>query len=164
MSLHGVRQLKELIVRYSDLDGSSKGVRGWMRTSLVPLALGNPEVEIKTELKRSHHPFLRGTYKNGNSKTICIRNLPEEEIQKYALFLRNQIGRKVNYSTHLQMHFFLIDDVAQPMVTCNYYLFSFQISNNGYKRPIVSMNTSIQGEWHERMDLIPLEFIVTHHN
>ena len=100
MSLHGVRQLRELIVRYSDLDGSSKGVREWMRTSLLPLAVGNPELEIKTELKRSVHPFLRGSYRNGNSKTICIRNLPVEDIQKYALFLRNQIGRKVSHSTH----------------------------------------------------------------
>ena len=135
MSLHGVRQLKELIVRYSDLDGSSKGVRDWMRTSLVPLALGNPELEIKTELKRSHHPFLRGSYKNGNSKTICIRNLPEEKIQKYALFLRNQIGRKVNYFTQLQMHFFLIDDVSADG---NMRLLSFLISD--FKQRVQTSN------------------------
>lgn len=96
MSLHGVRQLKELIVRYSDLDGSSRGVRDWMRTNLVTLASTNPELEIKTELKRAVHPFLRASYKNGNTKTICIKNLPVEEIQTYALFLRNQIGRRVS--------------------------------------------------------------------
>lgn len=95
MSLHGVRQLKELTVRYSDLDGSSRGVRDWMRVKLVSLASNNPEVEIKTELKRAVHPYLRGVYKNGNSKTICIKNLPVEEIETYALFLRNQIGRRV---------------------------------------------------------------------
>ena len=97
MSLHGVRQLKELIVRYSDLDGSSRGVRDWMRTSLVTLASSNPELEIKTELKRAVHPYLRASYRNGNTKTICIKNLPVEEIQTYALFLRNQIGRRVSF-------------------------------------------------------------------
>ena len=95
MSLHGVRQLKELVVRYSDLDGSSKGVRDWMRTNLVAMATSNPELEIKTELKRAVHPYLRGMYVNGNTKTICIKNLPVEEIETYAKFLRNQIGRKV---------------------------------------------------------------------
>ena len=95
MSLHGVRQLKELVVRYSDLDGSSKGIRDWMRTNLVAMASNNPELQIKTELKRAVHPFLRGMYLNGNTKTICIKNLPVEEIEVYAKFLRNQIGRKV---------------------------------------------------------------------
>ena len=36
MSLRGVRQLKELVVLYSDIDGSSKGIREWMKTSLIP--------------------------------------------------------------------------------------------------------------------------------
>ena len=31
MSLKGVRQLKELLIRYSDYDGSSKGAREWIR-------------------------------------------------------------------------------------------------------------------------------------
>jgi large subunit ribosomal protein L43 len=84
-----------LVIRYSDLDGSSKGVREWMKTHVVDLAEKNPELTIKTELKRSAHPFLRGNYKNGNSKTICVKNLDPEEVQNYALHLRNQIGRKV---------------------------------------------------------------------
>ena len=89
MSLKGVRQLRELLVRYSDLDGSSRGVREWIRTELVGLAQRNPELTIKTELKRAVHPFLRGMYKNGNSKTICIKNLSAQEVNDYALDLRN---------------------------------------------------------------------------
>ena len=30
MSLRGVRQLKELLIRYSDIDGSSRGIRDWV--------------------------------------------------------------------------------------------------------------------------------------
>jgi hypothetical protein len=52
MSLRGVRQMKQFVIRYSDLDGSSKGIREWMRVRLVDIAEANPEVEIITKLKR----------------------------------------------------------------------------------------------------------------
>lgn len=69
MSLKGVRQLKELVVRYSDLDGSSRGMREWIKRDLIPLASANPELILRTEVKRAKHPFLRGIYANGNEKT-----------------------------------------------------------------------------------------------
>jgi len=118
--LKGVRQLRELVIRYSDIDGSSKGIREWvcdcliilysfiiayqMRTDLIRFANENQYKDahtesglvIRTELKRCCHPFLMGKYLNGNSKTICIKNLSTDEIQEYVLFLRNQIGRKVH--------------------------------------------------------------------
>ena len=97
MSLKGVRQMKELVIRYSDYDGSSKGIREWMRTNLVDFAKTNPDLTIKTELKRCVHPFLRGNYANGNSKTICVKNLQPEGITDYVMDLRNQIGRKVSF-------------------------------------------------------------------
>lgn len=96
MSLKGVRQMKELVIRYSDYDGSSKGIREWMRTNLVQFAQNNPDLAVKTELKRCVHPFVRGNYMNGNSKTICIKNLQPENITGYVNDLRNQIGRKVS--------------------------------------------------------------------
>ena len=96
MSLKGVRQLKELIIRYSDYDGSSKGIREWMRVNLVDFAAKNPETSFKTLCKRNCHPYLQAQYLNGNSKTICVKNLDPKLISNYALFLRNQIGRKVS--------------------------------------------------------------------
>jgi large subunit ribosomal protein L43 len=95
MSKRGVRQLKELVIRYSDLDGSSKGIREWIRNDLITLANNNNELEIRTELKRAVHPFLRGMYLNGNSKTICVKNKTPEEVHNFALDLRNQHGMKV---------------------------------------------------------------------
>mmetsp|Transcript_107814 Transcript_107814/g.211251 ORF Transcript_107814/g.211251 Transcript_107814/m.211251 type:complete len:132 (+) Transcript_107814:78-473(+) len=129
MSLKGVRQMKELVIRYSDYDGSSKGVREWMRANLVDFAKKNPDLQVTTVLKRCVHPFVRGNYENGNSKTICIKNLQPENITDYVNNLRNQIGRKT--------------------------------SSNGYKKPVLSKCTSVQGEWHERMDLIDLDLKVT---
>ena len=128
MSLKGVRQLKEFTIRYSDFDGSSKGIREWMRTSLVKFATDNPDIQIKTELKRNKHPVFRGVYQNGNSKAVCVKNLDPERVQDFAMFIRNQIGYKMT---------------------------------GRYKKPIfVTQNPSIQGEWHERMDLIDKELKV----
>eukprot|EP01041_Mallomonas_annulata_P000390 gene390-706_t len=95
MSVRGVRQLKELVIRYSDYDGSSRGIRDWIRTNLLKLAETNPELTIRTEKKRAVHPFLRGHYVNKNEKTICVKNLGVDEIHDYVLDLRNQAGHKV---------------------------------------------------------------------
>jgi large subunit ribosomal protein L43 len=97
MSVKGIRQLKNLKIRYSDLDGSSKGVREWIRETLIPFAEKNPDLQIRTELKRARHPFLSGEYVNGNMKTIGIKNLSVEEIDDYIMDLRNQVGRKVRH-------------------------------------------------------------------
>ena len=79
MSVRGVRQLKELIVRYSDYDGSSKGVRwelflpnigilyykatrDWIQSDILKLAESNPNLTIRTVIKRCAHPYFRGIY------------------------------------------------------------------------------------------------------
>lgn len=95
MSLKGVRQLKQLIIRYSDRDGSSRGIVSWMRKNLVQFAQENPEIEISTVMKRNVHPFIRGIYLNKNIKVIDLRNYEVKDIQSQVLHLRNQIGRRV---------------------------------------------------------------------
>jgi hypothetical protein len=174
MALNGVRQMKELVIRYSDYDGSSKGIREWLRTTVVSFAKHNPELVIKTELKRNVHPYVRGVYMNGNSKTICIKNLDTEKISGYVADLRNQIGRKVGSTLccvintiylyalcvvvlmHLKISAFLSIPFFSLLV-----LKYPQTSSNGYSKPVVSKCTSVQGEWHERMDLIGLEMKLT---
>ena len=96
MSIRGVRQLKELVIRYSDYDGSSRGIREWLRLNVVPFASKNPSLVITTEIKRAKHPYIKGLYANNNSKIICIKNEDVESIDDYILFLRNQVGKKVN--------------------------------------------------------------------
>ena len=99
MSLRGVRQLKELVIRYSDYDGSSRGVRDFIKANLISFAQNNPNLSVKTELKRCCHPIIRGKYLNGNSKTICIKNMEVQDIGDCVDHLRNQIGRKVTQQT-----------------------------------------------------------------
>ena len=96
MSIRGVKQMKELVIRYSDYDGSSRGVRTWMSQNLLKLAEGNPDLQIRTELKRCKHPILRGEYVNGNVKTICVKNTTPEVVEEYIKHLRNQCGKKVS--------------------------------------------------------------------
>lgn len=105
MSVRGVKQLKELVIRYSDYDGSSRGVRDWMNKNLLTFAKGNPDLQIRTELKRCKHPLLRGEYLNGNSKTICVKNLAPEVIETHLHHLRNQSGKKVSKSLFLPHSF-----------------------------------------------------------
>ena len=116
MSLKGVRQLKELLVRYSDIDGSSRGIRQWIRTDLIAFAEKNPTVLVRTEKRRAAHPFVRGHYLNGNTKTICIKNIEPEEIRGYVGDLRNQIGRKVCHLYFLILFHILITTTTDLLI------------------------------------------------
>jgi hypothetical protein len=70
--------------------------RNWIRTDLIPIAQANPDLSIKTEIKRCKHPYFRGVYANGNTKTIGVKNLEVEDLAAYFEDLRNQVGRKVS--------------------------------------------------------------------
>lgn len=82
-----------------------------MRLNLIQFATDNPDLKVVTEKKRCVHPFVRGTYLNTNSKTICIKNTEPEVIQRYIFDLRNQIGRKVRivfvFSVESAYHVFI---------------------------------------------------------
>ena len=121
MALKGVRQLKELVIRYSDYDGSSLGVRNWMRESLVSFAEKNPELTVKTVIKRAVHPIVTGVYRNGNTKTICVKNLPPEDVYNYILDLRNQIGRRVSLYllSYLALIDVILDEFYRIQATCS---------------------------------------------
>lgn len=50
--------------------------------------------------------------------------------------------------------------LSRPL-TLNVLALLLQTSTTGYKRPVVSKCKSVQGEWHERMDLVSLDLKVT---
>lgn len=158
MSLRGVKQLRELVIRYSDYDGSSRGIREWIRTSLVDYAQNNPETMIKTELKRNKHPIFRAYYKNTNVKVICVKNLQPTQINEYAQFLRNQIGRRV------KSHFTILPAKTNSIIKfsciCCKYIEQIGRRTDGYKRPVLSQKPSIQGEWNERLDLLDMKLTI----
>lgn len=95
MSVRGVRQLRELVIRYSRVGGSSAGVRELLRSErLREFARENPEVAIVAEVKESRHPVLRGKYLNGIEVEAPLRNFGEKEVLESMGWLRSQSGRE----------------------------------------------------------------------
>ena len=66
-----------------------------MTMTLTDFAKDNPQAHISTELRGAKHPFVRATYASGKSKTVGVKNLSSEEVEKQVAFLRNQKGFKV---------------------------------------------------------------------
>jgi large subunit ribosomal protein L43 len=99
-----------------------------MSNNLVTFAQQNPELTVRTELKRAVHPFVRGHYVNGNSKTIGIKNLSTDEVHNHVLHLRNQIGRRMNGK------------------------------KGGYRKDTLTESPSIQGPWDEGMSMANIEY------
>ena len=75
-----------------------------MRANLVDFASKNPDTTIVTEIKRNRHPVFSGKYANGNSKTVCIKNLSTNGVNDFALFIRNQIGYKVHKNSQFMIN------------------------------------------------------------
>ena len=46
---------------------------------------------------------------------------------------------------------------------CSTRSLKMQMGNRGYSKPVLSSKPSIQGAWHERLELISLEMSVSHH-
>eukprot|EP00245_Coleochaete_scutata_P008965 TRINITY_DN2851_c0_g2_i1.p1 TRINITY_DN2851_c0_g2~~TRINITY_DN2851_c0_g2_i1.p1 ORF type:complete len:123 (+),score=24.26 TRINITY_DN2851_c0_g2_i1:123-491(+) len=95
MSFLGVHQLKRLVVSFCDHSGSSKGARDFVKTFLPELRTANPQLEVEESLRRGLHPFLRGFYANGKTRTVDVKNKDAEEVLHYATALRNAAGHKV---------------------------------------------------------------------
>ena len=100
MATHGERQLLRLTLSYCNNGGSSRFVRELLATNqLVSFANANPELEIKTEIKKNAHPFIRGEYKTGWDKTIGCKNLDNATLLKNMNMLNDSSGRKITKIT-----------------------------------------------------------------
>uniref|UniRef100_A0A0D6RAN4 Large ribosomal subunit protein mL43 n=2 Tax=Araucariaceae TaxID=25664 RepID=A0A0D6RAN4_ARACU len=95
MALHGVWQLKKLVVRWCDWGGSSRGIRDFIQSQLPTFKQQNPQLEVFTVMKRGKHPHLRGYYRNKEVRFADCRNLDSEDILLQAIRLRNSLGTEV---------------------------------------------------------------------
>jgi large subunit ribosomal protein L43 len=84
MCSRGVFQLSLLKIIFSDLGGSSKGVREMLKSpQLKEFAIQNPHLSMKITLNRSCHPHLQCNYINGFSKAVPLVNTsPTEAMSK----------------------------------------------------------------------------------
>lgn len=54
-------ELKDVLLRYCAIGGSSRGVRGFVEKDLLPFAGRNPQLEMKTKIQGGH-PCVFATY------------------------------------------------------------------------------------------------------
>ncbi|CAG8957229.1 hypothetical protein HYFRA_00009431 [Hymenoscyphus fraxineus] len=90
-----ILQCKRLEFHYCDWAGSSKGMNSFIKSRLGNFARLNPSIEIAISPRPSKHPVIRGHYINGREKSICVRNLDENQILKKAELLRDASGEKL---------------------------------------------------------------------
>lgn len=92
---YGRYQLKELVIRYCDWGGSSRGIREFIAKDLVGFADANPQLKISVVRRNNMHPVVRGRYINGREKVADVKNISRNEVRHFTTRLRNQSGRKV---------------------------------------------------------------------
>ncbi|GAA5951312.1 hypothetical protein JCM3765_002441 [Sporobolomyces pararoseus] len=87
---------KKLVISYSEVQGSAKGVRSFLGSGMAQeWARNYPGVEFVVKREEGKHPLLRGVYLNGRSKEICIRSLEPSSISQKLKLLLDSSGAKI---------------------------------------------------------------------
>ncbi|GAA5991582.1 hypothetical protein JCM5350_002623 [Sporobolomyces pararoseus] len=87
---------KKLVISYSEVQGSAKGVRSFLGSGMAQeWARNYPGVEFVVKREEGRHPLLRGVYLNGRSKEICIRSLEPSSISQKVKLLLDSSGAKI---------------------------------------------------------------------
>ncbi|KAL2529948.1 54S ribosomal protein L51 [Forsythia ovata] len=68
--------------------------RAFAESQLPAFKEKNPQLEVITQLNRSHRPLLKGLYSK-NELVVCVKNMNPEDTLQSATRLRNALGRKV---------------------------------------------------------------------
>lgn len=135
----------------------------------IEFAKNNPQAHIGTELRRAKHPFVRATYLSGKSKTIGVKNLSVEDIEKMVKFLQNQKGFKVHTRHKKYTNLHVLSTLASIHMhdTPSHLFFTSlfaQVTSYRYRKPVQSLKPSIQGEWHELLELHNMKVELEHKN
>ena len=94
MSIRGVWQLLRLNVNYCDHSGSSKHIRAFVNSSLTEYAAQYPHAEVTSTVRRGKHPHMTGEFRNGNTKTVDLRNMEEEQIKFHLRYMFSEKGKR----------------------------------------------------------------------
>ncbi|KAM3423466.1 hypothetical protein BST61_g896 [Cercospora zeina] len=94
-----ILQCKRLDFHYCDWAGSSRGLNAFIKSHLSAFAKQNPSIEITVSPRPGRHPVITGTYINGRTKPVCVRNMDPNEIMQKVLLLRNANGEKLRRVT-----------------------------------------------------------------
>lgn len=69
-------------------------MKTFLEHTLPGFARANPQIEITVSPRPRRHPVIKGTYINGRSKAVCVRNLEKEQILQKANLLRDASGER----------------------------------------------------------------------
>ena len=90
MATRGVWQLRELVISYCERSGSSRGVREFLHTRLIPFASENPQLQIVAKQRRDRHPYALGIYvTEGERKQLDLKNLSAHQVAHQVQSLRD---------------------------------------------------------------------------
>ena len=93
MSIRGVWQLLRLNINYCDHSGSSRHIRAFINKGLTEYAAEYPHAEVTSTVRRGKHPHVTAEFRNGNTKTVDLRNKTEEEIRFQLHYLFSEKGK-----------------------------------------------------------------------
>jgi large subunit ribosomal protein L43 len=99
MATRGVWQLTRLAFNTCNHSGSSRGARIFLDEYLSHFVKEHPHIEVTTTLTPGRHPFVRGDYKNGTSRSVGLKNDDPGEILRQVMNLRSTIGRRTSTGT-----------------------------------------------------------------
>lgn len=89
-----VLQCKRLDFHYCDFGGSSRGMNTFLQRTLPAFAKKHPQIEIHVSPRPSRHPVVRGYYINGRERSVCVRNLDNNQILQKVEAMRDASGEK----------------------------------------------------------------------
>ncbi|TMW50614.1 hypothetical protein DOY81_004303 [Sarcophaga bullata] len=87
-----VCQLQRVTLKFCKNNGSSKGMREFIESSLVDFAKENPGIVVYVKPRRHRTPVLIGEYLNGQREWLNCRNSTKEEVLKWIELLKTQNG------------------------------------------------------------------------
>ncbi len=93
MSIRGLPQLVGLELHYCPSSGSSHGVRDFILHHLPAFHSEHSQVAFSLIRKSHRHPVLIGSYRNGRSVVVPLRQKLSKEVLGHANQLRSSIGR-----------------------------------------------------------------------
>jgi len=69
-------------------------ISSFLRARLAQFATENPQIEISVSPRPNKHPVIRAHYINGQERSICVRNLDNNQILEKTHLLRDSNGQK----------------------------------------------------------------------
>ncbi|KAJ1634175.1 hypothetical protein T492DRAFT_975143 [Pavlovales sp. CCMP2436] len=90
-------------LRYCLHSGSSRGVRDFLETCLVPFATDHPDIPIDILLQPGRHPTFLADYVEAPSRLVSLRNAARLEVLEMLKRYRDMSGHRVRRFTQRGM-------------------------------------------------------------